>query len=119
MTTLGLFRDSRDTSGFAPGQIIFQEGDPGQCMYVVVEGEVEISHAGRFLRRLGPGEIFGEMALIEHGPRSATATARAATKLAVIDERRFNFLIQQTPFFALQVMRVMAERLRANTPGPA
>lgn len=64
------------------------------------------------LEVLGPGQIVGEMALVDHSPRSATAVARTSCKVVVVPEKRFLFLVQQTPFFALQVMRVMAERLR-------
>ncbi|HEU5100134.1 MAG TPA: Crp/Fnr family transcriptional regulator [Roseiflexaceae bacterium] len=60
----------------------------------------------------GPGGIVGEMALIDDRPRSATAVAATDCRLVPIDERRFTFLVQQTPMFALAVMRVMAERLR-------
>ena len=112
-----MFRDARDAVTFDSGQVIFAEGDPGSSMYVVVDGEVEITVAGRSVRTIGAGGIFGEMALIEHGPRSGTATAKTAVRLVAIDERRFHFLVQQTPFFALQVMRIMSERLRAQDPG--
>ena len=59
------------------------------------------------------------MALIDHSPRSATARAQTDCKVALIDERRFMFLVQETPFFALRVMGVMANRLRRNTPAEA
>lgn len=116
MTTLTLFRDARDAVTFESGKVIFSAGDPGATLYVVVEGEVEISIAGRIVRTIGAGGIFGEMALIERSPRSATATAKGPVRLVEIDERRFNFLVQQTPFFALQVMRIMSERLRGQDP---
>ena len=118
MTTINLFREASDAVEFAAGQTIFEESQPGDCMYAVVEGEVAITQLGKLIRTVGPGNIFGEMALIEHGPRSATATARTACKLVSINERRFNFLVQQTPFFALQVMRIMSERLRARDATP-
>jgi CRP/FNR family cyclic AMP-dependent transcriptional regulator len=78
----------------------------------VKEGEVDIVVRDRVIDTLGPGGILGEMALIERKPRSATAIARTDCKLVPISEKRFIFLIQQAPLFALQVMRVMAERLR-------
>ena len=109
-----MFRNARDAVTFAPGQVVFAEGEPGDSMYVVIEGEVDISIGTRLVRTLGPGGVFGEMALVEHGPRSAMATARGVVRLVVIDERRFHFLVQQTPFFALQIMRIMSERLRAE-----
>jgi CRP-like cAMP-binding protein len=61
---------------------------------------------------MGPGEPFGEMALIDQTPRTATAIAKTPCKLAVIPEKRFLFMVQTTPHFALQIMKVMADRLR-------
>jgi CRP-like cAMP-binding protein len=81
-------------------------------MYVILEGEVELRIGGRVVETLGPGEPFGEMALIDHAPRIATATAKSDCRLVAVPEKRFLFLVQQTPYFALHVMRVMAERLR-------
>jgi CRP-like cAMP-binding protein len=81
-------------------------------MYAVSEGEVDILVHGKVVETVGPGGILGEMALIDTKPRSATAIAQTDCKLVPISEKRFTFLIQQTPHFALQVMRVMAERLR-------
>lgn len=112
MTTINIFKNAKETDNFADGGIIFTKGDPGDCMYGVVEGEVEIVLKGEVIDTLGSGAILGEMGLIDHSARSATARARGAAKLVKIDERRFNFLVQQTPFFALQVMRIISERLR-------
>jgi CRP-like cAMP-binding protein len=85
-------------------------------MYIVAEGEVEISIGSHVLEVLGPEAIFGEMALVTNEPRSATARARTDCRVVEIPERRFVFLTQQTPHFALDVMRVMAERLRRRDP---
>ncbi len=92
--------------------MIFRTWDMGAEMYVVLEGEVEITLDSKQLETLGPGEPFGVMALIDQAPRVATATAKTACKLAVIPEKRFLFLVQQRPEFALQIMKVMADRLR-------
>jgi CRP-like cAMP-binding protein len=81
-------------------------------MYVVVAGEVELRIGARIVETLGPGEPFGEMALVDHSPRVATVIAKTDCKLASIPEKRFLFMVQQTPQFALQIMRVMADRLR-------
>jgi CRP-like cAMP-binding protein len=95
------------------GELIFQRYDMAAEMYVVLEGEVEITIDSKVLEVLGPGEPFGEMALIDQVPRTATAIAKSPCKLAVISEKRFLFMVQKTPEFALQIMKVMADRLRA------
>ena len=112
MTTIDMFRHASDAVSFEAGKIIFRKDDSGLVMYAVTEGEVEILAAGKVILSVGPGGIFGEMALIEEAPRSATAVAKTACKLVAIDKKRFTFLVQQTPFFALSVMRIMSERLR-------
>ncbi len=94
------------------GSIIFSEGDPGDVMYAVIEGEVEIRVNGAVVHVVKEGEVFGEMAMIDKKPRSASAIATADCKLVVINEQRFNFLLQQTPMFVTQIMKVMADRLR-------
>ena len=111
MINLGIFGD-RTTEHFDAGQVIFREGDPVGKMYVVAEGEVTIMVGSRVVEIAGPGSIFGEMALIDGSPRSATVTAKTDCELAAIDERRFEVLVQQNPYFAVEVMRVMANRLR-------
>ena len=112
MLTISLFRNSTDTREFAAGTTIFREGDAGHEMFVIRNGTVEILVGNHTVATLAEGEIFGEMALIDTKPRSATARARENCTLVPIDERRFTFLIQQTPQFGLHVMRVLAERLR-------
>ena len=116
MVTLDLFRNTADARPYRAGDAIFKSGDRGDNMYVVVEGEVRISDNGRELDRLGPGGVFGEIALIDSGPRSADAIALSDCRLVPIDENRFRFLVQQTPFFSLQIMRIMADRLRRARP---
>ena len=94
------------------GSIIFSEGDPGDVMYALVEGEVEIRVNGYSVHVVKEGEVFGEMAMIDKKPRSASAVATTDCKLVVINEQRFNFLLAQTPMFVTQIMKVMADRLR-------
>jgi CRP-like cAMP-binding protein len=97
---------------YGAGEVIFREYEMGAEMYVVLEGEVELAIGSRIVETLRQGEPFGEMALIDQSPRTATAIAKTACKVAVIPERRFLFLVQQTPWFALAIMKVMADRLR-------
>jgi len=98
---------------YPAGSAIFKEGDQGDEMFVLVSGQVRISHGNRSLELVGDGGIFGEMALADPGPRSATVTAETDCEVVPIDARRFQFMVHQTPFFALQVMRVMTARIRA------
>ncbi len=115
MSTFHMFL-KQESESFAKGDIIFQRGEPADRMYVVAEGEVEISIGDHVVEILGPETIFGEMALVTKEPRSATARARTDCRVVEIPERRFLFLTQQTPHFALDVMRVIAERLRHRDP---
>jgi CRP-like cAMP-binding protein len=113
VTTLALFRDAADSREFAAGETIFVEGEPGTLMYVVIEGSVRLSVTGRTLEKVGKGGVFGEMALIDAAPRSATATALAACTLAPVTAQRFKELVRESPDFALEIMRIMAARLRS------
>jgi CRP/FNR family cyclic AMP-dependent transcriptional regulator len=113
MSTLALFSNAGDTKAFAPGETIFVEGDDGREMYVVLEGSVRLSVTGRTLEKVGKGGVFGEMALIDAAPRSATATALTACSLVPVAAQRFKALVKESPDFALEIMRVMAARLRS------
>jgi CRP-like cAMP-binding protein len=89
------------------------KGDPAQELFIIQSGEVEIRLGNRVLERLPQYSIFGEMALIDNATRSATAIAAGDAKLVPVSEKQFLFPISNTPYFALNVMRVMARRLRA------
>src|SRR4051812_26256798 len=104
--------DSADLLRFEAGKVVFREGDPGDAVYVVLDGKVDLRVNGQLVETVGPGGILGEMALIEQAPRVASATARTGCDLLPISETRFMSMIQQTPHFALQIMKVMASRLR-------
>ena len=95
-----------------PGHVVFAQGDQGNVMYVLVEGEAQILLDGKVVETVRAGGIVGEMALIDAGPRSATAIAKTRCVLVPIDERRFNDLVRQRPEFALEVMRSLVHRLR-------
>lgn len=112
MRVEGVFRDAKETKTVPAGTVIFKEGETGNEMYGIVEGEVELASPEGIVAKLGRDEVFGEMAIIDHNTRMATATATTDTTLAVIDRQRFLWLIHETPTFALQVMHAMAERLR-------
>jgi CRP/FNR family transcriptional regulator, cyclic AMP receptor protein len=112
MTAMNLLRGEKDVRHFSAGQPVFVEGAASDGMYAMLEGEVEIIIGGKLRETIQPGGFFGELALLDDHPRSATAMARTDCKIAVVNTRRFETLVQQSPFFALQIMRVMAERLR-------
>ena len=109
---LDFFRNEEGGLQFEAGQTVFQEADMGSEMYVVLEGEIELRIGGNIVETLGPGEPFGEMALIDQAPRVATAIAKTPCRLLAIPEKRFLFLVSAMPHFSLQIMKVMADRLR-------
>jgi CRP/FNR family transcriptional regulator, cyclic AMP receptor protein len=112
MNPADLFRQETDIVQLAPGDFLFREGERGDRMYVLLEGEIDIFLGDFVLETAGPGSLLGEMALIEDTPRTANAVAKSPAKLAQIDRRRFHFLVQQTPHFATHVMKTLADRLR-------
>src|SRR5262245_25988244 len=98
------------------GDVIFSEGDAAGEMYVIKTGTVEIRVGNRVLEKLGENMIFGEMALIDSSRRSADAVVVTDVTIIPVTEKPFLWMVSQTPFFALKVMRVLAQRLRtANT----
>jgi len=107
-----LFRNSEYFIPYKAGDTVFKEGESGDQMYVVLEGEVDIIVHDKVVETVGVDNFLGEMALIDERPRSATAVARTDCKLASINQNRFKFLVQQTPHFALHLMQGMAQRLR-------
>ncbi|HEY6430296.1 MAG TPA: cyclic nucleotide-binding domain-containing protein [Acidimicrobiales bacterium] len=117
MKVPGLFYNAKTFKDVPAGTVIFEEGASGEEMFGVVEGEVEVRLPNGAVRKLGPEDTFGEMAIIDFSPRSGTAVAVTDTKLAVIDRRMFLFLVQETPMFALQVMSSIAGRLRDTEKG--
>ncbi len=101
-----------DFESYPEGKVIFEEGQPGDRMYYVVAGEVNVLVRGKVVDVVKAGGILGEMALVDDMPRSATTVAKTACRLIPVTRKRFASLIQETPNFALQVMRTMADRLR-------
>ena len=100
---------------FACGQTLFEKGELGDVLYIVAEGQVEIRAGEQILETIGPGGIVGEIALIDDQPRMATAIAHTDCLLTPVSRAHFLTLVQRNPRFALQVMRVMADRLRRVT----
>ena len=96
------------------GGVIFREGEQADELFVIKSGYVRIQVGNRTMADLTADNIFGEMALIDSEPRSATAVAITDVELVPISEKQFLFLVSQTPYFALKVMRILAQRLRVT-----
>jgi CRP/FNR family cyclic AMP-dependent transcriptional regulator len=96
------------------GSTIFREGDEANELFVIKSGQVRIQIGNRTVAEFSQDSIFGEMALIDSEPRSATAIAMTDVELVPVSEKQFLFLVGQTPYFALKVMRVLAQRLRVT-----
>jgi CRP/FNR family transcriptional regulator, cyclic AMP receptor protein len=103
-----------ETRFFKAGTTIFREGEEAHELFVIKSGEVRIQIGNRTVSELSADHIFGEMALIDNQPRSASAIAVTDVELVPVSEKQFLFLVGQTPYFALKVMRVLAQRLRAT-----
>ncbi|MDZ8050282.1 MAG: cyclic nucleotide-binding domain-containing protein [Aulosira sp. ZfuVER01] len=109
--TLGIFQKQPDPKIFSAGQVIFQAGEPGDCMYGILEGEVDILVDGKVVETIEAGEVFAIGALVGVKNRTYTAIAKTDCQLAFLNEQRFLFVVQETPMFALQVMKNYSERL--------
>lgn len=107
-----ILKNTADAIAYPAGSVIFKNGEEGDCMYAVASGEVDIIVDGKVVDQLSDGELFGEMAIIDKQPRSADAVARTDCTIVRIDEKKFLFMTDHTPRFALQVMRLVAARLR-------
>lgn len=112
MNLAELFRHETDLIELSAGQTLFGEGEQDDTMYVLMSGAALIVIHDRVVETAEAGAIIGEMGMIDEGPRSATVVAKTDCKFVPIDRKRFDFLIQHTPHFALHVMRVIANRLR-------
>ena len=106
-----LFDTAENVEVYVPGDIIFREGDQAHHMYVVLDGTIELQVAGHTVGTAQGGDLMGEMAIVGSHKRTATAVAATACRLAPVTERRFVLLVQETPYFALHVMKVLTDRI--------
>ena len=113
MRFLEMFSDWDDVEEYRAGTVIFSERDPADVMYIIISGEIELTLHGEPLGAEGEGGIIGEMAMINSATRSATATTLTKVKLARLNRDQFRVFIDENTEFALHVMSVMANRLRA------
>ena len=113
MDVLAHFRRARNAVTMPRGATVFNEGERGDNMYVLIQGRAEIKVGDEVIENAIPGSLLGEMALVSIGaPRSATVTAAIECKLVPVDVRQFDLLTRESPEFARHVMAVMASRLR-------
>jgi CRP-like cAMP-binding protein len=113
---LGMLADEVDVPA---GKVLMRQGDSGSDMMVLVRGSVGVERDGARLNTLGPGDFFGEIALVDGGPRTATVTTEEAAKLLVISHRDFHSLMDEFPEVAVQVMNSLANRVRRLEPEAA
>jgi CRP-like cAMP-binding protein len=100
--------------GAASGDVLFREGDKGTEFFVIRSGRVRVDQHGETVRELGAGEWFGELALLDRGPRSATVTALEDMEMLVVNELEFSSLIDEVPGLAHQLLATIAMRLRES-----
>ena len=111
VVTVSIFQKQPDPQVFSAGQVIFEEGQPGEHMYGILEGTVDILVNGKVVETINTGEVFGVGVLVGVKNRTYTAIAKVDTKLGFLDEKKFLFAVQETPMFALKVMKSYSERL--------
>ena len=111
--TIKILLDRSHIQSFPAGAIIFQQGTDGRVMYGIVEGEVEMSVNDKVIETIKQGDVFGQGALLHSDHlRSSTAKAKTDCKIAILDQEHFLFAVQETPLFALEVMRSYSDRFR-------
>jgi CRP/FNR family transcriptional regulator, cyclic AMP receptor protein len=96
------------------GKVIVRQGEPGRECFVIADGKARATIRGKGSTPLGPGSFFGEMSLLDQGPRSATVTAETDMHLLVLGSREFSSLVNEVPTVAVRMMRGLAERLRST-----
>jgi CRP-like cAMP-binding protein len=97
------------------GYVIATEGDPGAGLFVIADGEADVTIGGKKVNHLKAGDFFGEMALLDGGPRTATVTATTAITLYALTEWVFRGLLAEHPSIAMRTLETMASRLRGAT----
>jgi CRP/FNR family transcriptional regulator, cyclic AMP receptor protein len=97
---------------YPAGSVVFNKGDPGTTMYVVQSGVIEMVIGDKVVEVCGPNEAIGFMSMVDNAPRSSTARVKEACELSIIDQRKFRFMVDEVPNFALYIMGAMARRIR-------
>ncbi|HEX9969749.1 MAG TPA: cyclic nucleotide-binding domain-containing protein [Acidimicrobiales bacterium] len=94
------------------GKVLTEEGAAGHEFYLILEGQASVRRKGRKIAALGDGQYFGELSLLDRGPRTATVVAETDMRLLVLGQREFNGLLDEVPGLAHKILRTMSERLR-------
>ena len=94
------------------GETVFHMGEPGATMYVILTGSIDMVNGDRLIESLGAQQAFGMMSLIDTLPRSATARVSEDAQLAVIDRKKYQFMLQELPSFAVFIIQTLASRVR-------
>lgn len=97
---------------FPAGSIIFNEGEAGNCLYVVQSGVIEMVINGKVVDTCGVNEAIGFLSVIDQAPRTATARVKEAAEVSVIDQKKFRFMVDEVPNFAIYIMEAMSHRIR-------
>jgi CRP/FNR family transcriptional regulator, cyclic AMP receptor protein len=97
---------------YSAGSVVFNKDDPGSCMYIVQSGVIEMVIGDKVVEICGPNEAIGFMSMIDGALRSSTARVKEACELSLIDQRKFRFMVDEVPNFALYIMGAMARRIR-------
>ena len=100
------------------GEVIAKEGEPGKDFFVIIQGSTDVVIDGRTVAELGPGDFFGEMALLDQSPRVGSVVAKSATSLYRIEARDFSRLIDEVPFLGKKLLRGLALRIRQTEKAP-
>ena len=115
LTEVGQLCDEVDVPA---GYVLMREDTPGSEFFVILDGSVEITAGGATLRTMGANEFLGEIALVDHGHRTATATAKTPTRLLVMGTREFKSLLSAHPEIQGEVMLALAKRIRTTGSSP-
>jgi len=109
---LRTIRKALEEVAVPPGRILCEQGTIGREFFLIVKGEASVKRNGRKVAILGPGQYFGELALLDRRPRSATITSETEMKLLVLGQRQFNGVLDSVPALSRKMLAAMATRLR-------
>lgn len=113
---VGMLADEVD---LPKGRVLMSQGERGEEMFVLIEGSAEVSRDGHVIAQQGPGQFFGEIALVDGGPRTATVELAEDSRLLVVSRRDFQSLMNELPEVRLQVLEALAHRVRTAEPDSA